>query len=225
MFFPFATFWQSVTDRIRPFRCLDQKGIAAITFFKMVGCFCQNNWESRLTSWPPAHWWLLCWQDSSWIGTAKLKRPRPPTLLIQDILVWDCLFWSPIFIPGSFSTVSVWPSLHHKTARVIQKAEALFFMVGFANSCQDFLILPKGGLHDSPGLGDDGLLQQGVDRDLLGHPLAPVHPAAFHHWHCFYKSHTSILVLCDSFLSDWQFKLGIICSFFLGWLSSTSYQL
>ena len=47
----------------------------------------------------------------------------------------------PFFIPwhgvsgestnssGSFSTVSVWPSLNHKTVRSIQKVEAIFFMV------------------------------------------------------------------------------------------------
>ena len=31
---------------------------------------------------------------------------------------------------GSFSTVSVWPSLNHAAVRRIQKAEALFFLVG-----------------------------------------------------------------------------------------------
>ena len=51
----------------------------------------------------------------------------------------------PFFIPwngvsgestnssGSFSTVSVWPSLDHKTVKSIQKVEAIFFMVS-ANS-------------------------------------------------------------------------------------------
>ena len=32
--------------------------------------------------------------------------------------------------PGSISSVSVWPSLNHKTARTFQRAEALFFLVG-----------------------------------------------------------------------------------------------
>ena len=50
--------------------------------------------------------------------------PRCKTSLFKTSL-------TPIFGPGSFSTVSVWPSLNHKTARVIQKAETLFFMVGF----------------------------------------------------------------------------------------------
>ena len=58
----------------------------------------------------------------------------------QDFPVFEIASFYPNIISGSFSTVSVWPSLNHKTARMIQKAEALFFMVGLTNSYQDHMI-------------------------------------------------------------------------------------
>ena len=36
--------------------------------------------------------------------------------------------------PGSISSVSVWPSLNHKTGRGIQRAEAVFFLVGIPST-------------------------------------------------------------------------------------------
>ena len=57
----------------------------------------------------------------------------------------------PFFIPwnvvsgestkssGSFSTVSVWPSLDHKTVKSIQKVEAIFFMVCASSLCRNQL--------------------------------------------------------------------------------------
>ena len=36
--------------------------------------------------------------------------------------------------PGSISSVSVWPSLNHKTGRSIQRAEAVFFLVGILST-------------------------------------------------------------------------------------------
>ena len=43
-----------------------------------------------------------------------------------------CLLSHSFQIPGSISSVSVWPSLNHKTSRSIQRAEALFFLVCIA---------------------------------------------------------------------------------------------
>ena len=54
--------------------------------------------------------------------------------------------------------------------------------------------LLKGGVHHGPGLGGDGVLEQGDGGDLLGYLLASGLLAALHHWMRFHKSHTVLLV-------------------------------
>ena len=54
--------------------------------------------------------------------------------------------------------------------------------------------LLKGGVHHGPGLGGDGVLEQGGGGDLLGYLLASGLLAALHHWMRFHQSHTVLLV-------------------------------
>ena len=54
--------------------------------------------------------------------------------------------------------------------------------------------LLKGGVHHGPGLGGDGVLEQGGGGDLLGYLIASGLLAALHHRMRFHQSHTVLLV-------------------------------
>ena len=85
--------------------------------------------------------------------------------------------------PGSISSVSVWPSLNHKTARSFQRAEALFFLVGIFSQCSIFLQAQlKGGLLHLRGWISAWRVRNGGLADRCRHPFASVHLAILPSW-------------------------------------------
>ena len=98
---------------------------------------------------------------------------------------------------GSISSVSVWPSLNHKTGRSIQRAEAVFFLVGiFSNICLPTQL--EGGLLDLRGWSSAWRIRSGGGPDLCRHLAAFDHLGDLPAWDPFHQSDFLLLVRCRS---------------------------